>query len=93
MRQKLEYSKNILQGLVTEDFDLIARNAEALRDLGKRKWTDHEAAEYRAQNQVFWFTAGALAAAAENKNVDGATLTYTQMMVSCVNCHKLMRGW
>jgi hypothetical protein len=33
MRQKLEFSKNILNGLVLEQFDLVALNALRLRNL------------------------------------------------------------
>ena len=91
MQNKLEYSKQILAGLVTEDFDKIVRGAKSLNELGKRKWTENESAPYRTQNQVFWFTTGTLLMAAENKNIDGATLSYTQMTHSCVNCHKLLR--
>jgi hypothetical protein len=91
MQKKLEYSKIILDGLVTEDFDKIRQGAKALNQLGKRKWLENESASYRTQNQVFWFTTGTLVMAAEAKNIDGATLSYTQMMHSCVNCHKLIR--
>ncbi len=91
MQKKLEYSKNILDGLVTEDFDKIAQGAKALNELGKRKWLENESAAYRTHNQVFWFTTGTLLMAAEAKNIDGATLSYTQMTHGCVNCHKLIR--
>ena len=91
MKKKLEFSKNILDGLVTEDFSKILKNAEALNKLGRTKWLENESAAYRTQNQVFWFTTGTLALAAKEKNIDGATLSYTQMTHSCVNCHKLLR--
>lgn len=91
MQLKLEYSKEILDGLVTEDFDKILKGAKSLNRLGKRKWVENESAAYRAQNQVFWFTTGTLVYAAEDKNIDGATLSYTQMTHSCVSCHKLIR--
>jgi hypothetical protein len=91
MKLKLEYSKNILDGLVTEDFEKISKGAKSLNALGKRKWLENESADYRTQNQVFWFTAGTLALAAEQKNIDAATLSYTQMTHSCINCHKLLR--
>jgi hypothetical protein len=29
--------------------------------------------------------------AAENENLDGATLAYLQLTLSCVNCHKVVR--
>ncbi len=91
MTKKVEYSKNILAGLVAEDFDLIAKNAEALNELGKRRWLENESSDYRTQHQVFWFTNEALIDAAKDESIDGATLAYTQMTFSCVNCHKLLR--
>ena len=91
MQKKLDDSKNILDGLVTEDFEKILKGAKSLNAFGKRKWTENESTAYRTQNQVFWFTTGTLVMAAEEKNIDGATLAYTQMTHSCINCHKLLR--
>jgi hypothetical protein len=91
MKKKLEFSKNILDGLVKEDYQKILKNAKSLNEMGKRKWLENESVEYRTQNQVFWFTTGSLRIAAEEKNMDGATLAYMQMTLSCVNCHKQLR--
>jgi hypothetical protein len=91
MRKKLAYSQLILDGLVTEDFDKILEGAKSLNQLGKQKWIENDSVEYRTQNQVFWFTTGSLMLAAEEKNIDSATLSYTQMMHGCVNCHKVIR--
>jgi len=91
MKKKLEYSKNILDGLVMEDFDKILKSAKSLNEMGERKWLENESVEYRTQYQVFWFTTGTLRMAAEQKNIDGASLAYMQMTLSCVNCHKLLR--
>lgn len=92
MLQKLEYSTNILKGLVTEDFETIIKSGKALNDLAQRKWLENESTEYRTQNQAFWFASGTLVMAAEAKNIDGATLSYTQMTLSCIQCHKLLRS-
>lgn len=91
MRRKLEYSQQILDGLVTEDFEKMRNAATSLNELGKRKWIENESTDDRTQNQVFWFTTGTLLMAAEKKNLDGALLSYTQMTHSCVNCHQLLR--
>ncbi len=91
MDKKLIYSTSILEGLVEEDFDKILKSARLLNKLGERKWLEKESPSYRMQNQVFWHTAEALKQAAEDKNIDGATLAYTQMTISCVNCHKALR--
>jgi hypothetical protein len=42
--------------------------------------------------QCFGSANGALVRAAEDKNLDGATLAYTQLAISCVQCHKIVRG-
>ncbi len=91
MKKKVEYSKNILEALVKEDFEGITKNAKALNKLGEQRWRDAESPEYRTQNQVFWFTSGALVMAGEQENMDGAVLAYTQLTMSCVNCHKILR--
>lgn len=91
MRKKLTYSQNILDGLVTEDFDKILHAANSMNGLARHKWAENDSAAYRTQNQVFWFTTGTLVMAAEKKNIDSATLAYTQMTHSCINCHKLIR--
>jgi hypothetical protein len=92
MLKKLEHSRDVLNGLVMEDFDKVLKSAKALNKLAKRKWTENESSGYRTQNQVFWFTTGTLILAAEQENIDSATLAYTQMTFSCVNCHKLLRN-
>lgn len=91
MLKKLEYSKNILAGLTTQDFKAITKNAEALNELGKRRWLENPSMEYRTQHQVFWFANEALLDAAKEENIDAATLAYTQMTFGCVNCHKVVR--
>ena len=91
MDKKLEYSKNILTGLATDNFDLIVENAEALNELGKKRWVENVTPAYRTQHQVFWFANEELIRYANEENIDGATLAYVQMTVSCVNCHKVLR--
>jgi hypothetical protein len=46
---------------------------------------------YQTQLQVFRFASNELVRLAEEKNLDGASLAYTQMTISCVNCHKFLR--
>lgn len=92
MRKKLTYSENALAGIVRDDFPAIAKNAVALRDLGRRQWLQDETPAYREQLKVFWFASEELARAAEEKNGDGAALAFVQMTLSCVNCHKYLKA-
>ena len=93
MKKKLDYSQNILSGLATADFGAIGKNAESMARLGKLETfiRRSNAEEYRAQLRVFLAANKELTLAAEKKNIDGATLAFTQMMLSCVNCHKALR--
>jgi hypothetical protein len=93
MRSKLEHSNKVLEGLTTEDFGTIAKEAQAMRGLTVlERWFRADTPQYKAQLNSFWYANDALAKAADEKNLDGATLAYTQLTISCVNCHKHVRA-
>jgi len=93
MRSKLEHSKKILEGLATEDFQAISKGAKAMRSLTVlEQWFRADTPRYKAQLNAFWFANDALVQAADEKNLDGATVAYTQLTISCVNCHKQVRA-
>jgi cytochrome c556 len=46
---------------------------------------------YRAQLDIFRYAVEDVRKEAEAKNIDGVTLAFNQMTLSCVNCHKLLR--
>ena len=48
---------------------------------------------YEVQLKVFAFSTDELIRNAKEQNTDGATLAFTQMTVSCVNCHKEIRKY
>ena len=93
MQSKLEHSKNILEGLTREDFGAISKGAKAMRGLTALEgWFRADTPRYKAQLNAFWLANDALIQAADEKNVDAATLAYTQLTISCVNCHKQVRA-
>jgi hypothetical protein len=92
MQAKLKHSQSILTGLVNKDFDSISAGAEYLRRLGKlERWTKAFTPEYKEQLQVFNSANQKLIRMAKEQNLEGATLAYTQLTVSCVQCHQLTR--
>jgi hypothetical protein len=95
MRKKLEFAKNVLEGLTTEDFPLIAKNAKGLRLLSQAaEWevpTIPDVENYLAYTAEFQRVTADMAKKAEAKNLDGATLDYVRMTTNCVNCHKYVR--
>jgi hypothetical protein len=92
MKKKLEYSEQILAGLTSEDFDRIRNSAKAMNALGHiENWVHASRPGYRAQLTIFHDANEQLIAEANDDDLDGATLAYVQLTLSCVNCHKVVR--
>ncbi len=96
MNQKLDYAHYILNGVATENFELIATNADKLSKLSQSSsWSSHattKATDYEILAADFRKQTDALAKAGKDRNPDAASLAYVQMTLSCINCHKYMRG-
>ncbi len=92
MTKKLELSQNVLAGLTKSDFEMIAENAEKMRDLNRfESFVRRRTPAYRTQLRLFQHANSELVRTAEAKNIEGATLAFTQLTTSCVNCHKQLR--
>ena len=93
MRDKLELSQRVLEGIVTEDYDLIIARGTKLSAMTKEAdWRLFENPNYEQQSVTFRRHVDSLLKAAKNKDSDAATLAYVRMTMSCVDCHKLVRG-
>lgn len=92
MKFKLHYSQSILEGIATENFALIATNAVNLSRLSQSaEWAVRQTADYQRLTREFSQAADNLHERALKQNVDGATVAYFQLTVSCVNCHRYLR--
>jgi hypothetical protein len=92
MQKKLEYSQNILAGLTKGDFDAIGKNATAMGFMGfLEKWMRSDMPAYKQQMTHFDWANKEIYRQAEAKNLEGVTLAYNQLTVSCVQCHKIVR--
>ena len=93
MRDKLELSQRVLEGLATEDYDLIVAKGTKLSAMIKEAdWRVFENPDYDQQSAIFRRHVDSLVKAAKNKDLDAATLAYVRVTMSCVDCHKLVRG-
>jgi cytochrome c556 len=96
MKGKLEHANAILEGLTRADYPLIARHARALQALSLA--ADFDDAKrpmpprYNILSLEFQDLAAELAEKAEAKNLDGATLAYTQLAARCVACHSSLNA-
>ena len=93
MRKKLEASSQILEGLTSEDSQLIIRGAKILVEMSAaEKWQVQNNVMYRQSSGEFQRSAKSLLEAAEKGNFDGAALKWTDTMLKCLECHKFVRG-
>lgn len=92
MRAKLLHSQKILEGLTTEDYDMIAKHSQELSLLSQAEsWQVLQTPEYLQHSTEFRRSADSLTEAARKKNIDGAALAYVEVTFKCVNCHKYVR--
>jgi hypothetical protein len=92
MKKKLEFSQNILSGLTKGDFEMVAKNAQAMDILTYlEKWSRADRPGYRQQVGYFDLANKELIKQAQARNVEGSVLAYNQLAISCVQCHKIVR--
>jgi hypothetical protein len=92
MKQKVTASQNVLVALAREDYDAIRLNANSMLAVGYLEtFARADTPGYHALMGDFEYANKSLVLAAKNKNLDGATVAYLQLTISCVNCHKIVR--
>jgi hypothetical protein len=93
MDRKLQYSQELLAGIAAADFDKIVTSAQSMRSLNKvEAFVRSRSSGYRTQLAIFEDSLDEIIRQAEKDNVEGAALGFTQLTISCVNCHKQLRG-
>jgi hypothetical protein len=92
MRPKLEHAQRVLEGLTLEDHALVAQHAKSLLSLSEAaEWQVLPSPDYVRYSEEFQRLTQELIKAANQKNIDSATLAYVQLTMNCVNCHKHVR--
>lgn len=91
MRDKLNHMQGVLGGLVTEDFDAVAKESGMLRMIGKAaSWQALDTKEYRGFSERYAVLTKNLNKAALDEDRDAVLLQYLQLNISCVDCHRYM---
>ncbi|MGI9516559.1 MAG: hypothetical protein ACR2NP_05930 [Pirellulaceae bacterium] len=89
MRTKLMYAQNILEGLNTHDFGLIAT---AIKDIEMvtegEQWVTIDNEVYQGLVQDFKKSVLRLKEAAATENIDATALRFYDMSNRCIDCHK-----
>lgn len=93
MRAKLAASRNVLEGLTTEDFDKIEQGARRMLVMSRAtEWQVIGTETYGRHSADFRRDAERLIKKAEVKELDGAALVWMELTISCINCHKHVRS-
>lgn len=93
MKAKLESSQKVLEGIATENFVTVSTHAQKLVALSQvAGWQARQTPEYKQYTAEFRRHAEALQKAARSENVDAASVAWFQLTISCVNCHRHIRG-
>jgi hypothetical protein len=92
MRRKLASSQKVLEGVATGNFKQIEQNAEELLIISKEAgWKIFKTPTYEMYSNDFRRSAETLIKNAKDKNLDAAALTYVDLTLTCVKCHKHVR--
>ncbi|MEM8734469.1 MAG: hypothetical protein AAGG44_09625 [Planctomycetota bacterium] len=92
MHRKLDSSRDVVEGLATEDFSKIASSAQDLMLLSlASEWNVIQTQRYSEMSGEFRSSAERLRDAAKDENLDAATLAYFEVTLNCVRCHRYVR--
>ena len=93
MVQKLKESQTLLEGLALNDAAKVQSSAEELLRISKAAQfrTRLKTAKYEYFANTFQKAAETAIEKAKAKNIDGATLAYLDMTMTCVRCHQHTR--
>jgi len=92
MRKKLQQSQKVLEGIALNDFDKITQHADELIIISKEaEFKVLKTPKYDLYTDEFRRNAEEMVKKAKEKNIDGATLAYMELTLTCVRCHKHTR--
>ena len=93
MQEKLTEAQRLLAALSVEDFEQMEESANSLVRISlQAMWAKPDSPTYGNLGVRFRENAKSIADMAEAENLDGATLHYLSLVMTCVECHKLVRG-
>ncbi|MEQ9406359.1 MAG: hypothetical protein RIK87_01480 [Fuerstiella sp.] len=93
MQKKLDASTQILKGLMIEDFKLVEDNADALLNMSREeKWRASNDMMYLQHSTQFRNVVDDLRQKAGKESIDGASLAWVNVTMSCIQCHQWVRN-
>ena len=92
MQEKLKEAQSLLAALAVKDFAEIRNSARDLTEISlEAQWSESTSLRYNIFSEDFRYTLDEIAAAADDGNLEGATLYYMQLVRTCIQCHEVVR--
>lgn len=92
MKAKMDYSTAILRGMAMGDLEEVKTNAERMQALNRVEgFVRRRNPDYARQVDNFDRVTKGLVRQAEIGNIDGIALEFSQLSLSCVRCHQVLR--
>lgn len=92
MGKKLDLAKLVLEGLTMNDLAKAGKSADELVAISqKAEFMASKTREYELHTNDFRRALEVIAKKAKDGNLDGATLGYVNMTLTCVRCHQAVR--
>jgi len=92
MRDKLSFATKALEGLSMEDYGKIAEAGNMMGVISRAaSWHVIPTEQYVRMSKNFQEQAADLERHAKDKNLDAASLDYTRITLTCVQCHNYIR--
>ncbi len=93
MRQKMQASNLILEGLCMDDMKAVATGTQTLLKMpSEAKWRVSNDMMYRRYSNEFIQAVEELQQEAEENDVDGASMAWVNVTMKCLKCHKWVRN-
>lgn len=93
MREKLMHAEDLVGAVVLGNHARIEQSAAELVRLSEATtWSPLQTPQYLNHASQFRVAAETLADEARARDIDGVSLAYMEMTLSCVQCHKHVRG-
>ncbi len=93
MRQKLHASNQILEGLCTEDLQMVAEGSQTLMKMsGEEKWRVSNDIMYRRYSTEFMHAVEELQKEAEDNDMNGTSMAWVNVTMKCLKCHEWVRN-
>lgn len=93
MRQKLDASSRVLEGLCTEDLEMVGEGSKVLLTMShEERWRVSTDMMYRRYSSEFSTAVEELLKESEDQDMDGTSMAWVNVTMKCLKCHEWVRN-